>query len=200
MTTETRPCDVQPQPEVRVFISYAHEDDGGVHSEQVRTLWLLLRENGIDARLDRPAAERPQDWALWMQREYEAADFVLVVASPAYKRRAEGNEVPGVGEGVAWEARLLRDEVYRAPDGWYRRILRANLPGGSREDLPSFLGGHTVTHYAVDPLTAAGAEELLRYLTGQPYEIEPPLGPRPRLQPRGGTVEPAGSGPDRASR
>ncbi|MEH0555534.1 SEFIR domain-containing protein [Streptomyces sp. B21-101] len=165
----------------QVFISYA--DDGGPHTEQVRSLWELLRENGIDARLDLPAAERPQDWALWMQREYEQSDFVLVVASQAYKRRAEGAEASGKGEGVAWEARLLRAEIYSQPD-WYSRILRVVLPGGSRDDLPSFLGGHPLTHYTVDPLTAAGAEKLLRYLTNQPYETEPPLGAVPRFEPR----------------
>lgn len=171
----------------RVFLSYAHEDDGGVHAEQVRTLWLLLRNNNINARLDRTAAEQPQNWPLWMRREYQAADYVLVVASPAYKRRAEGTETPGVGEGVAWEAGLLREEVYRDPAGWHRRILRVVLPGGSREDLPDFLGGHAVTHYTIDPLTAVGAEKLLRYLVARPYETEPPLGPRPRLEPRGTT-------------
>ncbi|MEU3066857.1 SEFIR domain-containing protein [Streptomyces sp. NPDC006906] len=165
----------------RVFISYAN--DGGPHAEQVRSLWQLLRENGIDARLDLSAAERPQDWGLWMQHEYEQADFVLVIASQAYKRRAEGTEASGKGEGVAWEARLLRAEVYSRPD-WYSRVLRVVLPGGSRDDLPSFLGGHPLTHYIVDPLTTTGAERLLRYLTNQPYETEPPLGAVPRFEPR----------------
>ncbi|MFD6033521.1 TIR domain-containing protein [Streptomyces griseoincarnatus] len=173
----------------RAFISYA--DDGGPHTDQARSLYRLLRANGVDARLDLPAAEQPQDWALWMQREYEQADFVLVIASKAYKRRAEGAETSGKGEGVAWEARLLRAEVYTEPE-WYKRILRVVLPGGSRDDLPSFLGGHPVTHYTVDPLTAAGAEKLLRYLTDQPYETEPPLGAVPRFEPRTDTsAEPA---------
>ncbi|GAB2852783.1 hypothetical protein GCM10027074_19590 [Streptomyces deserti] len=166
----------------RVFISYAHDDSA--HTEKVRALWRLLRDNGIEAKLDRPAAEVPQDWTLWMQREYEQADFVLVVASPAYKRRAEGNEVPGRGEGVGWEARLLRAEILTRPNDWFRRILPVILPGRSTDELPSFMGGRAVTHYAVDPLTTAGAETLLRYLTGQPYEIEPPLGPIPVFAPR----------------
>lgn len=178
----------------RVFISYAHEPDGGAHAERVRTLWILLRRHGIDARLDRPAEERPQDWATWMQREIEAADYVLTIASPAYKRRAEGSEEPGVGEGVAWEAALIRDIVYRNPTTWYERILRIVLPECSREDLPAFLGGHTVTHYTVDPIDFVGAEKLLRYLTGQPYETEPALGPRPHLPPRGEKTMTPGAG------
>ena len=59
---------------VRVFISYAHESDA--HAEAVRDLWLLLRRNGIDARLDRTAAERRQDWPLWMIEQVREAEFV----------------------------------------------------------------------------------------------------------------------------
>uniref|UniRef100_A0AAU2V022 Toll/interleukin-1 receptor domain-containing protein n=1 Tax=Streptomyces sp. NBC_00003 TaxID=2903608 RepID=A0AAU2V022_9ACTN len=168
----------------RVFISYAHEDDGGVHIGRVRTLWRLLRDLGIDARLDLPAGEEPQDWALWTDRQYRAADFVLVVASPAYRRRAEGTEEPGMGAGVGWEARLIRKEIYDRTDDWYRRILRVVLPGGSLDDLPDYLGGRTTTYYPVDPLTAEGAEKLVRYLTRQPYETIAPIGTVPHLPPR----------------
>lgn len=168
----------------RVFISYAHEDDGGVHIGRVRTLWRLLLRLGIDARLDLPAGEEPQDWALWTHEQYRSADYVLVVASPAYKRRAEGTEAPGTGGGVIWEARLIRSEIYARPDDWYRRILRVVLPGGSLDDLPDYLGGRTTTYYTVDPLTAPGAEKLVRYLTGQPYETGAPIGVVPLLPPR----------------
>jgi TIR domain-containing protein len=72
---------------VRVFISYAHDD--AEHEDRVREFWTFLRAHGIDARLDKPAAERRQDWPLWMQREVREARFVLVVASPAYRERAE---------------------------------------------------------------------------------------------------------------
>ncbi|MGW1868490.1 SEFIR domain-containing protein [Streptomyces mauvecolor] len=157
----------------RVFISYAHEDDGGAHIDRVRMLWRLLRTLGIDARLDLPASEEPQDWALWTDRQYRAADFVLVIASPAYKRRSEGTEQPGTGAGVAWEARLIRKEIYDRTGDWYRRILRVVLPTCSLDDLPDYLGGRTTTYYTVDPLTAEGAEKLVRYLTGRPYDTGP---------------------------
>ncbi|MFG2267314.1 TIR domain-containing protein [Streptomyces sp. NPDC048720] len=177
--------DASTTPRVRVFISYAHEDDGGAHTERVRTFWTLLRSLGVDARLDQSAAEQPQDWALWMHNEYRAADYVLVVASPAYKRRAEGTEIEGIGNGVVWEARFIRDEVYSDGHGWHRRILKVVLPGGSPGDLPAYLGGPAVSHYAIDSIDAEGVERLLRYLTRQPYEVAEPLGPVPHLPPRG---------------
>ena len=65
---------------LRVLISYAHDDQA--HEDRVRDLWLFLRANGVNARLDMLAAERPQDWAQWTMREVRDADRIVVVASP----------------------------------------------------------------------------------------------------------------------
>jgi hypothetical protein len=93
----------------RIFISYAHGDRG--HEERVRELWIFLRANGVDARLDLAVAERV-DWAQWMTREVQAADRVLVIASAAYRQRADGDAGPAEGRGVQWEAQLIRDLFY----------------------------------------------------------------------------------------
>ncbi|GGX56772.1 TIR domain-containing protein [Streptomyces chartreusis] len=172
-----------PEP---VFISYAHDDDK--HSGRVREFYRFLRSCGIAADLDLPAGERRQDWALWMLRGIRDSRHVIVVASPEYKRRAEGDAGPGDGAGVQWEARLLRSLVYENPDAALKKIVPVVLPGGSPDDLPAWLGGTTHTRYDVEGFTVAGAEGLLRMLTGQPFETAPPLGPVPALPPR----EPAG--------
>ena len=70
------------------------------------------------------AAETRQDWTLWMQHQLRDADFVLVVASPEYKRRAEGDAPPGEGRGVQWEAELIRDAYYNDRESGVRRICR----------------------------------------------------------------------------
>ncbi|WP_165162698.1 TIR domain-containing protein, partial [Candidatus Protofrankia datiscae] len=77
---------------VRVFISYAH--DSPDHGDAVRNLWLLLRRCGVDAKLDVVAAQQPRDWTLWMLAQIRQAAFVLVIASPEYRRRAEGEGDP----------------------------------------------------------------------------------------------------------
>ncbi|MGI9000608.1 MAG: CHAT domain-containing protein [Pseudonocardia sp.] len=169
---------------VRVFVSYAHESPA--HEEAVRDLWVFLRANGIDAQLDRLAAQQRQDWSLWM------ADQVRD-ASAAYKRRAEGRAGPDEGRGVQYEARLIRDAFYR-DQTTLDRYVPVVLPGGSTEDVPDFLTPATSTVYRVSTFTVAGAESLLRLLTGQPAEVEPPLGPVPVLVPReAGTAGVAGA-------
>ena len=162
----------------QVFISYAHESDE--HVEAVRDLWLFLRSRGIDARLDRIAAQHRQDWALWMGEQVRDADHVLVIASDAYRRRAEGRAEPDEGRGAQWEARLIRDAFYRDQRG-LDRWLPVVLPGASIEGVPDFLAPATTTVYRISDYTVDGAEPLLRLLTGQPAEIEPDLGAVPLL-------------------
>jgi hypothetical protein len=111
---------------VRVFISYAQGDAG--HEGLVRDLWVLLRACGIDAQLDLAAAGDRVDWGAWMTREVRDADRVLVIASAAYKERAEGDAGPGEGHGVQWEARLIRELLHDDPDGGLRRTWPQPAP------------------------------------------------------------------------
>ncbi|WP_019066646.1 SEFIR domain-containing protein [Streptomyces hokutonensis] len=166
----------------RVFISYAHDDDE--HVDRVREFWRFLRANGIDAMLDLPAGEVRQDWSLWMMRGIRDSRRVIVVASPQYRRRADGDALAGEGAGVQWEARLLRDLVCRDPEAALDRIVPVVLPGATRADLPMWLCAGSHTYYTVEEFTETGAKALLHLLTGQPYETEPALGPMPVLPPR----------------
>ena len=138
---------------LRVLISYAHDDDA--HKERVRDFWLFLRANGIEARLDLTAAERRQDWALWMAREIRDADRIVVVASPEYKRRAEGDAGPEEGRGVQWEARLIRDRIYADQEAGLQLVLPVVLPGCSADDLPSWLTPAAATQYVVTGCTVS---------------------------------------------
>jgi tetratricopeptide (TPR) repeat protein len=181
---------------VRVFISYAHDSDQ--HVAAVRDLWVFLRGVGIDARLDLPAAERRQEWPSWMLEQVRDARYVLVVASPAYKRRSDGLAAADEGRGVQFEARLIREFFYRDQDAGVERFLPVLLPGVPVECIPDFLSPTAGMHYRADSMSVAGCEPLLRVLTGQPWEVEPPLGQVPVLAPRAvgpsGVVLAAGAG------
>ena len=167
---------------VRVFISYAHDDPA--HEDRVRDFWVFLRANGVDAQLDLPAAEQRVNWAQWMTWQVRDADVVLVVASPAYKRRAEGGAGPREGRGVQWEARLIADLFYADQEAGLNRFVPVVLPGCSAEDIPLWLAPASASYYPVSEYTVAGAQRLLRLLTRQPGEVVPPLGPVPVLPPR----------------
>lgn len=96
----------------KVFISYSH--DSPVHSERV---WLLadrLRGDGVDCMIDQYHPAPVEGWPRWMDREVEEADFVLIVCTPIYYRRARGEERPGVGHGVTFESVLIVQDLYDA--------------------------------------------------------------------------------------
>jgi hypothetical protein len=168
ITTVETPVEIEPHllvPGVTVFISYAH--DSAKHVDLVRQFWRFLRLNGIDARIDLWAAREPRDWTVWTHEQIRLSTFVLMVASPAYKRRAEGGANSDDGRGVQWESRLLREMRYRNPEDARRRQLPVVLPGGSADELPDWAGPAGSTRYVVRDFTADGATELLHYIRSE---------------------------------
>jgi hypothetical protein len=128
----------------RVFVSYVY--DSAEHFEAVRELWFLLRSGGIDARLDLAPGQRQPDWPRWQAEQLRAAEVVVVVTSPAYRRQPEASRI--------------RDEYNADP----RRFLAVVLPAGSSDDLPSFLEPDTVERISLTALTPDGIEPLLRLI------------------------------------
>jgi hypothetical protein len=149
----------------RVFITYSHDDER--HFDLVREFATFLRTGvGIDVRLDQWADDGRRDWSLWAIEQLAEADFVLVIASPDYKRRAEGTEVPYVGRGAQFEAAMIRDNLTQDLPRATRRILPVVLPGRRVEEIPSFLNAHSTTRYEIEEFTLAGVAELLVAFTG----------------------------------
>ena len=167
---------------VRVLVSYAHDNED--HSELVRAFWTFLRNEGIDAQLDVTAANQRQFWPEWMSAQIRAAAFVIVVASPAYRERAEHRGDPTVGRGVRWEARQLQELLYQDGHTGLSKIVPVVLPGGRVEDLPDWILPFGGTTYQVRAFTSDAADLLIRYLTGQSLENIPPLGSARQRPPR----------------
>jgi hypothetical protein len=124
--------------------------------------------NAVDVRLDQFAEARRRDWAGWAVEQIEAADYVLVVASPTYKREADGDRRPTGRWGVRFEAAVLREKLYSDLEAWLPKILPLVLPGGQVDDIPIFLQPRTASHFVIKELTPAGIAELLTVLFFQP--------------------------------
>jgi hypothetical protein len=154
-----------------VFISYSY--DSKEHADRVLTLSDRLRDEGIDCVLDQYEDSPPEGWPRWMDRQFCAADFVLMVCTPTYFRRAMGKEEPGTGHGVMWESALIYQYIYNQDD-LNTQFIPLLLEGANVADIPTPLQG--VTYYR--PSTASGYEELYRRLTRQPSTLKPTLGDR----------------------
>lgn len=182
----TSPDEV-PASAPRVFISYAHDSER--HKKTVMAFGELLRVHGIDAHLDEWYAHDRRDWSEWALEHVESADFVLAIASPKFRDRADGRAAGPHGRGSQFEGALMRNKMTEDRRKWIRKILPVVLPGWTVGDIPEFLLPYSATHYLIDELSSEGIVELLRVLTGQPSHPLPPLGTLPSL-PSDGTVQP----------
>ena len=153
----------------KVFISYSH--DTIQHQERVLALADRLRGDGIDAEIDQYNASPPEGWPLWCERQIEDADFVLMVCTETYHRRVKGDEQPGQGRGVVWEAGIIRQILYDAGTV-SDKFVPILFSDSSPEQIPRPIKGSS--WHVVD--REDGYKSLLRRLTQQPAFARPALG------------------------
>jgi hypothetical protein len=165
-----------------VFVSYAHDDEA--HRRAVLAPADLLERNGLEVVLDQWAEGDRKDWGAWADEHIRSADFVLVIASPDYRRVGDGTVRTTDNRGVQSEAALIRELLHDHREAWLPKMLPVVLPGRSVDEIPTFLQPRSADHYEVPALDQNGVEHLLRTITGQPNRVPPPRGQVPHLPPR----------------
>ncbi len=179
---------------IKVLISYAQESDE--QRLRVRKLADQLCIDGVDANIDQYQPHPPQGWPMWMEQQLDAADFVLVVFTETYWKRAEGHEEPGRGLGVAWEADLIREWLYQSPHD-NSRIVPILFRSSDERFIMSKL--KAVTRYVInaDDLglddSSNGYCQLYRRVTNQPLVIKPVIGRLKKLDPLPSTAASRGA-------
>ncbi len=189
----------EPDPTAppRVFVSYAHDPDNPAHADRVLALADALRADNIEAALDQYDPNPAEGWPQWMERNLDAADFVLLICTPAYLRRVTRREPAGVGLGVHWEGNIIYNRLYRNLSQG-DRYIPVLLDGADAANIPTPVQGSTFYRLGTFGLSDAAYEALYRHLTGQHATPAPALGTRKVLppEPRGGRrTLPSPSGP-----
>lgn len=134
--TEARPTPGPARSPVsaRVFLSYS--DDSESHRAAVTSLGRLLGSWGAEVAADTEMPTPPRGWAQWSISQFAEADYILIVCTPAYRRRVEEREVPRPGRGGTWEAALLSDLVYEGGNA-FGRIGVVLLDGTTIDAIPT---------------------------------------------------------------
>ncbi len=159
----------------RVFISYSH--DSTAHRGKVLAFADRLRAEGIEAEIDQYEQFPPEGWNAHCAREIRRVDRVLIVCTEIYRRRWDGEEEPGRGNGVRSEANLIRNYFFE--DGSESsKFIPILFDGATVAHIPGELQG--LGRYAVE--TGDGYDELYWLLTGQHDTPKGPIGPR-RVRP-----------------
>lgn len=151
----------------RVFITYTH--DSADHKKDVRVLCGLLTDAGIRVTLDQgePSNIR-RDWSQWMTTGISRADYVIAIASKAYRSVGLGEFGDRVHGGAQAEYHLLMTLLRENRDTWLRRILPVVLPGHELAEIPVGFQPYDADHYIVNRLDAGGVAELLRVIRRTP--------------------------------
>jgi tetratricopeptide (TPR) repeat protein len=143
------------------LISYSH--DSPEHEHRVLELCNRLRARGVEATIDQFLPGAPSEgWPLWMERQIESRDFTLMLCTENYLRRFMEGESAGVGRGVVWEARILRNLLYDDSER-HARIVPLLFESAARQFVPTVFRGH---YY--DLSDDLGFENLLRHLLREP--------------------------------
>lgn len=170
---------VADQSAPKVLVSYSHDSEE--YSKQILDFADQLRDDGIDVTIDQYQPNPPEGWPMWMERQVERADFVLMAFTERYFRRCRGEEVPGIGKGVAWESILIANELYNTPH-FNTKFIPVVLDSADKKWILPRMQGYsnfTIDHF--DFQKHGGYQNLIRLLTNQPSTPAAELGKIPRL-------------------
>lgn len=163
------------------FVSYAWENRA--HQDWVLDdLATRLRHSGVKARLDRWELRLGYELTAFMESAVRESDYVLVVCTPAYKKKSDART-----GGVGYESSVMTAERFvggKAP-GKFIPVIRS---GSEATSIPTWLSGRMY----IDLSGTVGGEkyesqfaELINRLHGYD-EVPPPVGkkpPRPAKRP-----------------
>ena len=89
------------------------------------------------------AAVPSQGWPAWCEEQIRQGAFVLIVCTETYLRRFNLEEEPGIGPGVAWEGRLIKQLLYNA-GSVSNKFVPVLFADGSHAHVPVPLAGATI--------------------------------------------------------
>lgn len=132
-----------------------------------------LGANGIAVSIDHEL--RPgSDLTRYMERSIRESDFVVIVCTPTYAKRADERL-----QGVGYETAIITGEIFNtAPEHKFIPVLRKGDFGRS---LPTYLGSRLALDFRTDGAYEDSLTRLVRHLWHQPMAAPLVVGDRPRF-------------------
>jgi hypothetical protein len=114
---------------MRVFFSYSHDSEE--HKAWVQTAARDLASRGVETILDQDDLKPGYDILQFAEAAVESSNFVLMVCTPNYARKANGRT-----HGVGWEVSVITSELYAGATGKFIALLRQGTP---EQSIPNFM-------------------------------------------------------------
>ena len=115
----------------RVFISYAWEDDVKIW---VKKFADRLRSDGVEVHLDQSDLVPGDRLPKFMEEQITSSDYVLIICTPAYKKKA--NKRTG---GAGYEGNIISAELMNYSNE--RKFIPIMRKGTFKNAIPTFLAG-----------------------------------------------------------
>jgi hypothetical protein len=148
------------------FISYSWDDEG--HRRWVVELGTRLRGDGIDLILDEWHLHPGDQAAAFMERAIRDSDFVIMICTPGYKRRADRRQ-----GGVGYEGNIITAEMLNG--GNDRRFIPVLRQGEWADAAASWLLGKIFIDLRGEPYQESSYQVLVKSIFGN-LQQPPPIG------------------------
>ncbi|MEE3808580.1 toll/interleukin-1 receptor domain-containing protein [Lysinibacillus fusiformis] len=136
----------------KIFISYSWENDE--HKRLVGTIGELLESDGLEVTIDQWDLKPGDDLSLYMEKAVSESDYVLIVCSEGYKKKAD-NRIGGSG----YEAKLITTEFSMKQNK--KKFIPIYVGGVWEEVSPRFLAGNMYVNLS----SLTGSESFERNYT-----------------------------------
>ncbi|GAA4220192.1 hypothetical protein GCM10022253_23770 [Sphingomonas endophytica] len=165
---------VEPAARVRAFISYSWSTPA--HEDWVLSLATRLREDGIDAILDKWELQPGRDPIVFMEQMVTRPDVtkVLMICDRLYKEKADGRE-----GGVGKETQILTAQIYdKASEDKFAALITEKDADG-KAFTPAYYHSRQYIDFSDPVRHEERYQELLRWLYNWPQHKKPAIGSTP---------------------
>ena len=156
----------------RAFISYSW--DGEEHEEWVKKLAERLQgESGVEVKFDQWHLNPGDDKNHFMEQGVSNSDFVVMVCTPNYKRKADDRK-----GGAGYESMVITTEL--AQDILKSKFIPVLRKGDWDSSLPIYVKSKAAVNLTGEPYSEKEYEKLIRVLHGEPIQ-PPPIAGKPNF-------------------
>ena len=136
----------------KVFISYSWESKE--HSDWVNSLADKLLADGIEAIIDSYDVSPGDRLPKFMERSIKDSDYVIIICTEEYKRKANNRE-----KGVGYESHIISAELYNNHND--RKFIPIIRQGDFNTAVPTYLDGKLAIDLRGNPFNETSYKDLI---------------------------------------
>jgi TIR domain len=158
----------------RVFISYSWSS--AEHEQWVLDLATQLRDNGVDAILDKWDLKKGHDANVFMEQMVTdpTVQKVIIVSDSVYAEKADGRR-----GGVGTETQILSPQIYAKAKQDKFVVVIPEVDADGKPFLPAYYRSRIFIDLSSEEIYPQNFEELVRWIFDKPIHPKPQIGKPP---------------------